>query len=341
MARILYVTNARSRFIEIDRELLDRRHEVEELYCRPPWINPVAIGAAVRRADVVVGWFAAWHMVAPLAWARLLRKPSLLIVGGFDVAAMVEIGYGDQRPGVRRPIGRWVLRSATRLMTNSRYSREEAGETTGLPAERFEVVHHGVPDLFGALPEEARPRRALTVGGVVRSNLERKGHEAFVRTAALLPEVEFVLVGGWGDDAIDHLRRLATPNVRFTGRLDEAELLDAYRTASVYVQPSRHEGFGMSVAEAMLAGCVPVVTRAGALPEVVGEAGVYADSRDPADIARAIRAGLEADRGARVAARSRILETFPLERREEGLLRLVDRALEAGRESPPRAEAPS
>lgn len=327
MARILYVTNTRSRFVDIDRDLLAERHEVRELYCRPGSVDPTGIGRAVRAADLVVGWFAGWHMVLPLAWARGLRTPSLLIVGGFDVAAMPEIGYGDQRPGVRRPIGRWVMRSATRLMTNSGFSRREAAENTGIPAERFEVVHHGVPDPFGELPDGGRRRCALTVGAVVRSNLQRKGHEAFVRAASLLPDVEFVLVGGWGDDAIDHLRAVAGPNVIFTGRIDDAGLIDHYRQAAVYVQPSRHEGFGMSVAEAMLGGCVPVVTRAGALPEVVGSTGVYAGSAEPEAVAAAVREALALGPAAGEAARRRVLERFTIERRREGLLGLVDRTL--------------
>lgn len=327
VARILYVTNTRSRFVDIDRELLAERHDVRELYCRPGAMDPRGIGRAVRAADLVVGWFAGWHMVLPLAWARGLRTPSLLIVGGFDVAAMPEIGYGDQRRGIRRPIGRWVMRSATRLMTNSGFSRREAAENTGIPAERFEVVHHGVPDPFGEPPTRERRRCALTVGAVVRSNLQRKGHEAFVRAAALLPDVEFVLVGGWGDDAIDHLRELAGPNVTFTGRIDDAELVERYRTASVYVQPSRHEGFGMSVAEAMLGGCVPAVTRAGALPEVVGDTGVYAESAEPDAVAAAVREALAVAPEAREAARRRVLERFTVGQRREGLLGLVERTL--------------
>lgn len=334
MATILYVTNTRSRFVDIDRDLLAERHEVRELYCRPGSMDPRGIGRAVRAADLVVGWFAGWHMVLPLAWARGLRTPSLLIVGGFDVAAMPEIGYGDQRRGVRRPIGRWVMRSATRLMTNSEFSRREAAKNTGIPAERFAVVHHGVPDPFGDPAAAGRRRCALTVGAVVRSNLQRKGHEAFVRAAALLPDVEFVLVGGWGDDAIDHLRAVAGPNVTFTGRIDDAGLVDHYRTAAVYVQPSRHEGFGMSVAEAMLGGCVPVATRAGALPEVVGGTGVYAESVEPEAVAAAVREALALGPAAGEAARRRVLERFTIGQRREGLLGLVERALEDGPCSP-------
>jgi len=166
--------------------------------------------------------------------------------------------------------------------------------------------------------------RALSVGNIDRSNLGRKGHEPFVRAAAFLPEAEFVLVGAWKDDAIDYLRRIATPNVSFTGRVDEKTLLDYYRRASVYVQASAHEGFGMSVAEAMLAGCIPVVTRAGALPEVVGEAGLYTRSQDPALLAQAIREALNEPDAARGRARQRILECFPLSKRQEAIEHLID-----------------
>ena len=91
-----------------------------------------------------------------------------------------------------------------------------------------------------------------------------------MRAAAELPDVRFVFVGKWHDDAIEVLRELAGDNVEFTGWVSDEELHDLYRRASVYVQASRHEGFGLAVAEAMLAGCVPVVMNVTAMPEVVG-----------------------------------------------------------------------
>ena len=145
-----------------------------------------------------------------------------------------------------------------------------------------------------------------------------------MRAAALLPDARFVHVGRWCDDGIDELRRLAPPNVEFLGHLPDEQLFRWYARASVYVQASLHEGFGMSVAEAMSAGCVPVATRAGALPEVVGPAGFYAESADPGGVADAVRLALDRADELRVAARARVLAEFPMRRRRAALHELVE-----------------
>jgi glycosyltransferase involved in cell wall biosynthesis len=217
------------------------------------------------------------------------------------------------------------MRRATVLMTNSEYSRGEIARNTGIAD--VEVVHHGLSDPFGGLPPGPRERLALTVSNVARISLERKGLRAFVEAAALLPDVEFVLVGQHLDDAGERLRALAGANVRLAGRVSDEELDDLYRRASVYVQASLHEGFGMAVAEAMLAGCIPVVTRAGALPEVVGDAGVWIEDGDPKSIAEGARRALELGEEERRRARERIATRFPLELRRAGLLRLAERLM--------------
>jgi glycosyltransferase involved in cell wall biosynthesis len=252
-----------------------------------------------------------------------MGKPSILVIGGYDVANMPEIDYGHQRGGLKKWVSRRAMRLATRLVTNSCFSETEIRRNIGLTNGSVRAVYHGVPDRFAALPCGPKDRMALTVGNVERGNLRRKGHEPFVRTAALLPDVSFVLVGEWKDEAIDFLRDIATPNVTFTGRVTDDELNDYYRRASVYVQPSLHEGFGMSVAEAMLAGCVPVTTTAGALPEVTGECGVRINSTDLADIAKGIQTALEYSGAARASIRSRILENFPIANRGAQFAELI------------------
>ena len=83
----------------------------------------------------------------------------------------------------------------------------------------------------------------------------------------------------------------------------------------------------MSVAEAMLAGCIPVTTRAGALPEVVDELGVQVDDADPRRLAAAIEQALMMDDDTRARARQRILEHFGLDVRKRGLHQVVAEAL--------------
>jgi glycosyltransferase involved in cell wall biosynthesis len=76
--------------------------------------------------------------------------------------------------------------------------------------------------------------------------------------------------------------------VTFTGALSDADLVAAMRGADVLVLPSRHEGFGVPALEAMSVGLPVVANRAGALPEVVGDAGVLVDATDPYELAGAV-----------------------------------------------------
>jgi glycosyltransferase involved in cell wall biosynthesis len=327
-ARILYVHSRKASFIAIDREILAERYEVEDWYQPGRVPNLIGLIPAILRADLVFGWFASWHTFFPITLAWLLRKPSVQIVGGFDTANMPDIGYGYQQGGLRRWASRWIMRRARVLMTYSEYAREEIAANTPIAAADVTLVRLGVPDPFK--PFEAtgqRERMALTVGHLVKTTLMQKGHRPFVEAAGQLPDVRFAFAGKAHDDAIEELRAIATPNVEFTGWLSDDDLHRLYGRASVYVQASRHEGFGLAVAEAMLAGCVPVVVNVTAMPEVVGDAGVLIDSQDAEAVANGVRRALELGPDAHRRARERILEAFPIEARREGLLAVVEDAL--------------
>jgi glycosyltransferase involved in cell wall biosynthesis len=325
--RILYVHSRRASFVALDREILAERFEVEDLYQPGRWPNPIAVIKGVLEADLVFGWFASWHTFFPITLAWLLRKPSVLVIGGFDTANMPDIGYGHQQGGLRMHASRWIFRRAGRLITNSSYSLTEIERNTPIPPEKVTVIHHGVPDPFGEEPPD-KERVALNVGAIDHTTLVQKGQLPFVLAARELPDVQFVLAGKWlDDDAVQRLGLAARPNVELTDWLSDEDLRDTYRRAAVYVQASRHEGFGLAVAEAMLAGCVPVVTNVTAMPEVVGDAGVLIESQEPAAVADGVRRALALGPGAAHRARERILTAFPMERRREGILRVVDEAL--------------
>jgi glycosyltransferase involved in cell wall biosynthesis len=327
LARVLFVYSRESSFVSIDREILSRRWEVRDWRQASPLVNLPALVRAVRRSDLVFGWFASWHTFWPVVLARLLGKPSVLVVGGYDSARLPEIGYGLQQRRVLGPLSRFVTRRASKLVANSRFARDEVAANTGVPEHEVTVVYHGVPDPFGGLPDGPRERLALTVGIADRRNLERKGLRPFVEAAARLDDVSFVVAGRSDEDVRRELDALAGANVTLTGWIEQQSLEDLFRRAAVYVQASLHEGFGLSVAEAMLAGCIPVTTTAGALPEVVGDTGVTIDEPTPEAIAAGVERALGLGDDARAAARARVLERFPLEARAEGLEAVVEEAL--------------
>jgi glycosyltransferase involved in cell wall biosynthesis len=332
LARVLFVYSRRNTFTRIDLEALRERFEVEEYRQGGALPRVRELIGKLRRCDVVFGWFASWHTLAALNVAALLRKPRVLVIGGFDTASVPEIGYGNQQDPLRKWRSRLTIARADRLITNSFYLAGEIERNLGIPRDRVKVVHHGLADRFGEATRAGDPARVLTVGVVHRWNLERKGHLAFVEAARELPEVEFVLAGSWEDDAIEVLRSRAGPNVTFTGYLSDADLDEQFRAATVYVQASWHEGFGLAVAEAMLAGAIPVVTSAGALPEVVGDTGIVVPSVDAHEVARGVRAALELSPDAGQRARERVLREFPLEARAEGICSEVEAAVAAGAE---------
>lgn len=324
--RVLFVHNHATRFVQDDLALLRERYAVREWHERTRRVNLPALAQAVGHSDLVYAWFASWHSFMPLWFAGILKRPSVLVVGGYDTANMPAIGYGSQRGGARRWVAGRAIHMATTLVAISRNARDEAVQNAGADPRRLTVLYQGFdPGQFHA--DAAKTRMALTVGNVNHDNMQRKGLEPFVRAAACTPEVPYVLAGRWRGRAIDELRHIAGPNVSFTGWLDDSALRSYYARAGVYVQASRHEGFGMAVAEAMLSECVPVVTRAGALPEVVGENGLYVDETAERPLGTAIVQGLDVGRDAGRRARQWIADQFTMERRRAGLYNIIESAL--------------
>jgi len=234
---------------------------------------------------------------------------------------MPELDYGNMRPGIRRYIGITVFRLANIILAASEFAKSELIKNAWVPASKVKVVHLGFePTTFDS--EIDKEKVVLCVGFVDTSNLKRKGIATFVQAAKLLPEVKFILIGKHVDNVIDELRSIATPNVIFSGFVED--LTRMLETGSVIVQVSAHEGFGCAVAEGMLKGCIPVVTEVGSLPEVVGDTGIYVPYGDPQATAMAIKKALDVGKEQRMLAHARIKREFSLSLRRQRVYEVVD-----------------
>ena len=303
-------------FVATDVALLGERYEVRPVWYRGTvhgWPDAVRIFRAVAGSDANLSWFGYRQAYLAVRSSKLLDKPSIVVLGGFDVA-------GDERPEGIIPASevphlRYTLNHASAVLALSQRIASLARQYTNRSDIR--VVPLGF-DAQKFSPGGTKDGSVLTVGYVRRANLNRKGLLTFVQAAREFPQRTFYVGGKIIDDAGDLLQRIATRNVAFTGWLPETELLERMRRANVYVQASTHEGFGSSLAQAMLCGCIPVVTSRGAIPEVVGDAGVYIEVGDSNSLALGIREALEHPELA-AKARERIASRFTLDRRRQAV----------------------
>ncbi len=232
------------------------------------------------RCDIYFIWWWSWAFL-PLLKAKLSRRPSI-ITGTFNL----KWGAGDyyHRPWWERAVIRICLAYADLNIFVSRHEFDkivEMGWTSRAiysphcvdtehyaPGERLRksdelltigyqrsenAIRKGIPDIIMAMPAilRHRPQARLHVVG------DPSTGQAMLKTLAVQLRV-------------DHA-------IHFTGVVDESRKIEMLQNCTVYLQPSRYEGFGLAVLEAMSCG-TPVVTRAvGAIPEVVGDAGLYAD----------------------------------------------------------------
>ena len=275
------------------------------------------------------------------AWAWTLRRhpvdalhlPAWGVPPGMTVPVVAT--FYDATPfRFPAPPGRWTrvrARMAIRSLARARlvhaiseHARQEFSSLAPRGAGSAVRVLLGVGPPFSPAPVPLPPRHVLFVGGAeAHKNLDVVLRALGMPGAEDLPPL--VVACGVGP-ARDLSARLAPEltggRVSFATALDDASLAELYRHALAVVVPSRNEGFGLPALEAMACGCPVVAARAGALPEVCGEAADLLDPDDAAawrDALRALRdrPGL---RAARVASGLERAATLTWSRTARGLL---------------------
>ena len=265
--------------------------------------------------------------VARTAWSRAGRLAIERVVGALDVFHFSDWMYPPQRGGVRATtvhdlvplrFPEWVqpetlrmhgrkyehaARSCERVFVNSRFTAGEVGELLGVPEERVVVAYPGIDPRFHAegVSADLGGPYVLTV-----STLEpRKNLPALVEAFTLLrqrrPELTLAIAGleGWEE------KPLAAEGVSLLGFVSDDELARLYRGALAFAYPSRFEGFGIPVVEALASGVPAVVSSHPSLDEASGGATLRADPDDPEAFAGALEEALAAPRGTGVEHASR------------------------------------
>jgi len=187
-----------------------------------------------------------------------------------------------------------VARSLARVITVSRSARDDICRDFSIRPGQFRIVPNGInTDLFYPIPDIERRKNRIIVTNSADTPL--KGLFFLFKAVAELVKirnVEVTVIGAPKENGriVKLIHKLGIGHlINFTGRIDNGEFVRQYARATVAVVPSVYEGFGLPVGEAMACGVPVISTTGGALPEVVGEAGILVPPADHQALARAIR----------------------------------------------------
>src|SRR5204863_50155 len=247
------------------------------------------------------------------AWSRCGAPPAERFVGRFDVLHFSDWMYPPQADGVRATMIHdlvplrfpdWAHRKTVRmhgakyrnaartcdlLFANSDFTARDTVELLGVPPERVRVARPGLDARFGPEGEPADLGRPYLF--TVATLEPRKNLGTLVEAHALLADTGLALAiaggAGWGEQP-----QLDRPAVIRLGRVSDERLARLYRGAAAVVYPSRFEGFGMPVTEAMASGAPVVASLHPSLDEACGDAAVRADPESAGAIASAVREAL-------------------------------------------------
>ncbi len=188
--------------------------------------------------------------------------------------------------------------TSLKILTVSRFSKNEIIRLLHVKPAKIEVVYNAVPAFFHTAQRikqvsDSKQRRYVLA---VSSIDPRKNFERLLKVFHLLQDcqIDLYVVGGQSRVFASLFQQgnrcyLEQANVKWLGRVSDQELTELYRNASCFIYPSLYEGFGIPPLEAMAMGCPVIVSDIPVLHEVCGDAALYTDPADEEDIALKIK----------------------------------------------------
>lgn len=274
------------------------------------------------RYDVYFCYFADYHSVLPVLFAKILRKKSIVIVAGYDAYGIKDKNYTYglwTAPAWRRMAAKIVYRYADHILPVSKGLLKELNQYTRTD-DRYKPVLFGYN--AGEFMVEEKENFVLMVALADReATYYRKGYDRAFRLAETLPEVRFIFIGlQWRPDEREHKNVVIIPELPYEG------VKKVMAVAKMFLQPSRAEGMCNTLAEAMLSGCHIISSNItgmnevyqGGISEYIWNKNMYVDRYIPERVKACLKATSPA-----MENRQYIIDNFTVERREKALLKII------------------
>lgn len=339
--KIIFVTPSFQSFVKNDIRILSEEYRVivNHYNWNNKWLAPAymlmqlfAVLRNISGAKFIIVSFGGYWALWPTLLGKLFGKPTYIILHGTDCASIPEIGYGSLRKPLLKKVCGFSYRMASGLLPvsdslaiteNTYYIK---GKTLQQGFRHFfprlrtphRVIPNGIDHEFWK-PDPLCSREAGTFLSVFsEAQFILKGGDLILQAAEHFPNCRFYFAG------LDRPASLPPwpDNVFFLGKLEPEQLKSYYNKSRFYFQLSIFEGFGCALCEAMLCGCIPIVSSVNQLPDIVGDSGYVLLGRNAVLLQEIIKKALASESTPELQnmARTQVLSRYTLAMRKKNLL---------------------
>lgn len=292
--KLIYVAPGKSSFILQDIEWLNDEFEVHPFFFLIKNKANVPFALIVlffklfftKRAPLLIS-FGGYHSLIATLVGKIKGEKSYIILNGTDSVGVDEWDYGHLRKGLLKWCCKKSYEWCSGLLPVSSSLIDTYNSYVFSPPRRlgisaindwrktpYQVIYNGFDTDFWCIDEQAERKLNTFITVISSTNrIYHKGVDLILEMAQAFPDREFRIVG------IKEISG-APPNVKFYGFLNKKELRQVYQSSGYYLQLSVWEGFGCALCEAMLCGCIPIVSEVNMLPEIIQDAGFVLNQRN-------------------------------------------------------------
>ena len=282
------------------------------------------------KVDTILISFGGYHSLLPALFGKIFNKKIFIIVHGTDCVSFPEINYGN----LRNPIMRFFISNTYNLVDkilpvskslvytkNTYYAKTpiEFGYSYHLKdiTTPYKVIHNAVDHSFWCKDKNTLKDNTTFISVLSNGKEHIKGVDLLCEVTSSFPNCKFFLAG------IDNIDSLKIPkNVICLGRLNPKQLREYYSKSRFYLQLSNTEGFGVSLCEAMLCECIPIVSSVNMLPEIVGDTGFILEARDSSMLSGLINDAISCNFDLfSKKARLKIKDNYYMQKRKSSLIK--------------------
>lgn len=285
--------------------------------------------------DLYFSWWASGSFL-PLIKSKISRKPIITIAGGNeamlyrDSVSGIPAGYLNN-PLWKKWATKFTLMFSDRLLVVSNFMLNDA-KTLGA---KNPIVVHNCVDVNLFKKGDSKEDYITSIFKIDKNTVLLKRGEIYINAIAVVvksfPTQKFIIIGKKGDDYIRFLSLIKElnlhDNVEFIDEIANSEVLSIVQKSKLYVQISDTETFGLAIAEAMSCEVPVLVSKCGAIPEIVGEHGLYVDHNSIESVAVGIINFIKLDSRQKAEIghnlRNQIIDNFTFNKRKEKLTEII------------------